>query len=322
MLFLPFKVDLHFNRIPIITVIICLLCVFVFMQQQSSNDKLRYSVVAFCEKINDWEFELALEKIYGESSVRACSSLFAELYFSRNKDEVVAELVAQADDFDSLSEQHGKDYLTQHISRKIKEFDALQLSDLTSELVYRPQTLNVVNMITSAFSHGSWSHLIGNLFFFFAFAASVEMVLGRLKYVALIFALVLGTDIAYSLSVMSLDEPASTLGLSGVVMGMIGVFAYLMPTVNIKCFLWFIVIVRILAVPAWLLALWYVGWDIYELTYSGQDSQINFVAHVSGAFLGFLFGLMFLRENRSLVQSELVELKGKRDFSNALDKNK
>jgi membrane associated rhomboid family serine protease len=94
-------------------------------------------------------------------------------------------------------------------------------------------------------------------------------------------------------------------GLSGVVMGMIALFVFFIPMARVKCFLWLIVIYRRFAVPAWLLATWYIGWDIYALTKSGNPG-VNLVAHVSGAAIGFLVGVVFFRAKRHWAQ-ELVE---------------
>jgi membrane associated rhomboid family serine protease len=160
-------------------------------------------------------------------------------------------------------------------------------------------------MITAAFAHGSWDHLLGNLFFFFAFAASVEMILGMLSYVLIFATLAVGTHLSYSLAMMNVNDALPTLGLSGVVMGMIGVFVYLMPKINIRCFFWFFVIFRIVKAPAWLLAAWYVSWDIYALYFSEDQSAINFIAHLSGATIGFGLGLIFLVERKEKLQIEM-----------------
>jgi membrane associated rhomboid family serine protease len=88
-------------------------------------------------------------------------------------------------------------------------------------------------------------------------------------------------------------------------MGMIGVFVYLMPKINIRCFLWFFIIFRIVKVPAWLLAAWYVSWDIYALYFSDDQSAINFIAHISGATIGFGLGLIFLIERKEEIEEEM-----------------
>jgi membrane associated rhomboid family serine protease len=89
------------------------------------------------------------------------------------------------------------------------------------------------------------------------------------------------------------DSALPTVGLSGVVMAAVAALAIMMPAVRIRCFFWFIVIFRILRVPALLIALWYIGWDIYEMNQLDNKSLINYVAHVSGAAIGALFGAWY-----------------------------
>jgi len=44
---------------------------------------------------------------------------------------------------------------------------------------------------------------------------------------------------------------------------------------------------------AGLIALWYVGWDVYGIYQQGNHSAINYVAHVSGAATGAMFGVYY-----------------------------
>ena len=106
---------------------------------------------------------------------------------------------------------------------------------LTAKLWYQPETFNPVTMLSAALSHGSWSHLIGNLFFFFAFAATVEVILGMWRFVLFTVTLAVGTHIAYSLTSLGMEAPVPTVGLSGVVMGMMGMFAWFLPAHGIRC---------------------------------------------------------------------------------------
>jgi membrane associated rhomboid family serine protease len=101
------------------------------------------------------------------------------------------------------------------------------------------------------------------------------------------------TSLAYSYSVAGTADAVPTLGLSGVVMGMIGFVAVVMPTLGIRCFFWFLLFVRRFSLPSLLLAAWFVGWDIYELHTQDPDSNTNYIAHVSGAATGALIGLVF-----------------------------
>jgi membrane associated rhomboid family serine protease len=100
------------------------------------------------------------------------------------------------------------------------------------------------------------------------------------------------------LSALANGEIVASLGLSGVVMGMIGLSAYLLPRAKIRCYYWFIVIFGSVALPVWVLAIWYIGSDIYVLFAYDDHGLINVMAHVTGGVGGYLFGLLFLRQAR------------------------
>jgi len=187
--------------------------------------------------------------------------------------------------------------MTRVILTEYKRFQGVTPEYLMEKLWYRPASYDVLRMVSAAFSHGSWTHLIGNLFFFFAFAAAVEIILGWWKYLLLILGLAIGTHLAYSLTSLGVAAPAPTVGLSGVVMGMMGMFAWFLPKHGIRCFFWFLVFFKRFAIPAWVLFAWYLGLDIYALT-RADNSGVNLVAHVSGALIGYLSGALFLRSRK------------------------
>ena len=148
-------------------------------------------------------------------------------------------------------------------------------------------------MLTSTFSHGDLAHLLGNLLFFYIFAASVEIVFGALVYFGFIILVTLATSLSYSYAMAGVEGALPTVGLSGVVMSAVAALAVMMPRVRIRCFFWFFVFFRIFRIPALFLAAWYIGWDVYGIYQAGDSSHINYVAHVSGAAVGALFGVYY-----------------------------
>ena len=171
-----------------------------------------------------------------------------------------------------------------------------------------PSTLNPIKAITAVLSHGDWWDLIGNIIFFLAFAPAVEILIqSALKYVAIIIAIALVTAFTYSVSTLVDGTPTPTLGLSGVVMGIVGLSAYLMPKAKIRTFVWFLHFARNLSIPAWMLAVWYIGWDTWELFAYSDNGGINLVAHVSGGIAGYLIGVFWLKRCREEICEELEE---------------
>ena len=180
-------------------------------------------------------------------------------------------------------------------------------SSLTESLMYYPESWNPLKMITASIAHGSWTHLIGNLVFFLAFAPALEALIGStIKYISVMLFISFVVGVSYSISILiGSSESIPTLGLSGVVMGMMGLSAFMMPRAKIKVFGWFIFFWKIFYVPAWVIAVIYIGLDSWEMFTSNDYGGINVVAHVTGGLAGYLYGWLWLKERKEETKKEL-----------------
>jgi membrane associated rhomboid family serine protease len=304
-MFLPYRADLEFTRIPVITWLVCLVCIVVFFKQQQSSRDIAQTAEKYCSQDHPRRFWLTMRKLAGEQADAACPNIMSAIHTSGHPDEAINRLAEHALPWDLMNAAESRAYTVQQLENAYDDFKWSVRPSLTEQLAYNPASYNVWHMVTAAFAHAGWTHIVGNLIFFVAFATTVEIVVGPLAFAAMIFALAIGTHFCYSLSQVMATAPMPTIGLSGVVMGIIGLFAYLAPTARIRCVLWLLVFWRVLRVPAWILALWYVGWDVYSLTHNDGSSHVNFVAHVSGAALGYLSGLVLFRKRKEWVNEHL-----------------
>ena len=74
---------------------------------------------------------------------------------------------------------------------------------------------------------------------------------------------------------------------------MMGALFAIHPTARIKTFFWLLHIVRVLPIPAYWFAIWYVGWNIHNARFAEPGDTTNYSAHLSGAFLGATFGMFY-----------------------------
>lgn len=301
MLFFPYKVDINLKRIPVITILVCLLCLTVYYYQFTNNTAIEQSAVSFCKKNNEKLFGIIVQKITGKNTARNCAKLLYSIHINPKPRHRISSLAEEYHVFDSVNFAKGKEIVINILNKEYGKFKKSVPISLTTKLYYAPSSFSVSKMVTAVFAHGSLGHLLGNLFFFFAFAASVEIIVGFLAFSLIILSFAIGTNLTYSLAMFTNLEALPTLGLSGVVMGMIGLFVFLLPTAKIRCFFWFVVIIRIFRIPAWLLAIWYIGWDFYQLYFAQSSTNINLVAHVSGAFIGLAVGVIFFRNSRPMI---------------------
>jgi membrane associated rhomboid family serine protease len=186
---------------------------------------------------------------------------------------------------------------------------SLQLGiSIAQTLMYYPDSWNPLTMVSAAFTHTSFWHLLGNLVFFLAFAPALEILLDNwLRYLGVMLFVALATGLGYSLwTVITAVEVIPTLGLSGVVMGMIGLAAYLMPHARVRVFCWLIVW-KTFFVPAWVLALIFVGLDVWAMLTLSDSGGVNLLAHVVGGLAGYVYGVLWLGDRKQEISAELAD---------------
>src|ERR1019366_5170299 len=157
----------------------------------------------------------------------------------------------------------------------------------------------VLPFLTSLFLHGSWMHVLGNMWFLYIFGDNVEDYLGHFKY--LVFYILTGVIAMGTQVAVGLHSTVPTVGASGAIAGVLGAYFILYPKARVLT--WFFVFV--LWVPAWVIlgywfALQFLSGTAMMLAFQGQNmGGVAFWAHVggfvSGALLVKLFGERGLR---------------------------
>ena len=298
MLFFPYRFALQLQSIPIVTLLVCVLCLGIYGTQFANQRDYLRDTRAFCERGQSNLHAMMYTNATGKADGDACLSFVLGATLAEDRSAYIAKLARESRGLSGLTAEQSIERTAGFLTEEYRDFSAMVPKLKTRELWYQPHSWNPVTMLSSSFAHGNWAHVIGNLFFYFAFAAAVEAILGHLTYALVILALAFGTNIAYSVAMLPVASPLPTVGLSGVVMGMMGLLTYLAPHGKIKCFYWILIKFGVVAVPAWLLFLWYAGFDAYQLVSSDGQSGINLVAHVSGAAIGYLSGLLFFRRHK------------------------
>ena len=78
----------------------------------------------------------------------------------------------------------------------------------------------VLPFLTSMFLHGSWMHVLGNVWFLYIFGDNVEDYLGHFKY--LVFYLLTGLIAMATQVAIELHSTLPTVGASGAIAGVLG----------------------------------------------------------------------------------------------------
>lgn len=244
-----------------------------------------------------------MARIADARSDSACFDVLLDIDTSQDPAEAIRKMAHGMKPLVGLSAEDSRSYVLDKLTEEFRLYQIRVPTYPDNEFAYYTGSWNPIAMVTSSFTHGSWPHIIFNLIFFYAFATTVEVLIGGFSFIAVIVAISIFSGVFSSMAAGLISEHYATLGLSGVVMGMIGLYAYLLPSGSIRCYYWFIVIFGSVAVPAWALAVWYIGWDVYNLFANVDNGVVDVMAHVTGGAAGYLYGVTFLRARRREIQA-------------------
>ncbi len=161
-------------------------------------------------------------------------------------------------------------------------FEISRLTDVTigpyqtHALVPPPLTI-----LTSLFLHGSVMHVIGNVWFLWVFARSVEAALGPARFA--LFYLFGGVLAAMTQVIMTPGSLTPMVGASGAIAAILGAYTVLYPRARIELLLFLVVFLQIVVVPA------FVGlgiWFLWQLVGNRFDLAIATWAHIGGFAAG------------------------------------
>jgi membrane associated rhomboid family serine protease len=150
-----------------------------------------------------------------------------------------------------------------------------------------------ITILTAMFMHASWSHIIGNMIFLWAFGPEIEDSMGRWRY--LVFYLVGGMVAMLAQVAASPHSTVPNLGASGAIAAVMGGFMVTYPRDRIKSILIIFIFVKITMIPAALL----IGfWFLTQLFNAGQVAHaqsggVAYLAHVGGFIFGAVTAKLF-----------------------------
>jgi membrane associated rhomboid family serine protease len=143
--------------------------------------------------------------------------------------------------------------------------------------------------LTSMFLHGSWMHVIGNMWFLWIFGDNIEDHLGHFKYLA--FYVASGLGAAFAQVILNPHSVVPTVGASGAIAGVLGAYFVLYPRARVL--IWF-PIFFLFYLPAWVtLGYWFAmqflsGAATSIADYSDTRGGVAFWAHVGGFVAGIV----------------------------------
>ncbi|HEC22620.1 MAG TPA: rhomboid family intramembrane serine protease [Chloroflexi bacterium] len=166
-----------------------------------------------------------------------------------------------------------------------------------------------ITIFTSMFMHGSWIHLISNMWALYLFGDNVEDRMGSFRY--LIFYLLSGVFAALTQVFFSPASRVPTVGASGAIAGVLGAYFVLFPTARVITLIpvfflpWFVEISAYFYLGFWFLSQLWSG--LLSLGARGDFGGIAWWAHVGGFVFGMLMVHLFARPYRRHRQAYVDE---------------
>jgi len=163
-----------------------------------------------------------------------------------------------------------------------------------------------ITLLTSMFMQGSWSHIIGNMVFLWAFGPEIEDSMNPLRYA--VFYLLGGVAAMLAQVAFSPASTIPSLGASGAIAAVMGAFLVTYPRDRIRSLLFLLITVRVTFIPAALL----IGfWFLIQLFSVGavadvETGAVAYMAHVGGMIFGAITA-RFFEDRRRMEENELEQ---------------
>lgn len=160
------------------------------------------------------------------------------------------------------------------------------------------------HLLTSMFLHGSWMHLLGNMWFLWLFGNNIEDSMTRPRYLA--FYLLSGLAAAIAQVMANPMSEVPMVGASGAISGVMGAYLVLFPRVRVFTLIPLGFFMHSMALPAWAMLIY---WMVLQLlggigsVFSERGGGVAFWAHVGGFVAGVVLVKIFERRDRVLAHA-------------------
>jgi membrane associated rhomboid family serine protease len=174
-----------------------------------------------------------------------------------------------------------------------------------------PDRAEIIRSIfTCMFLHGSWMHLIGNMWFLYLFGNNIEDRLGHAVYI--VFYILGGLAATAAHYAMYSGSTVPVIGASGAVAAILGAYAVTYPFARVHTLIFIVIFVTVIDLPALaVLGLWFLGQLIsfYGEARMDMSGGVAFLAHIGG----FVAGAIAMPLLNSIVPHPAPRAETKRD---------
>ena len=128
-------------------------------------------------------------------------------------------------------------------------------------------------------------HFAFNMLVLHIYGDNIENYLGRTKYI--IFYFLGGLAAAFFQAIFSRGLDVPMIGASGCIAGIMGAYFVLYPKARINVFMWFIIFIQTIKVPASIVIGFWIITQLINATGSSSDG-VAYFAHIGGFVFGYV----------------------------------
>tara|TARA_B100000989_G_scaffold297952_1_gene285411 strand:- start:4535 stop:5233 length:699 start_codon:yes stop_codon:yes gene_type:complete len=170
----------------------------------------------------------------------------------------------------------------------------------------------IMTLFTSMFMHGGWMHFLGNMLYLWIFSDNIEDKMGRKNFI--VFYLSCGIVAAISQAFANINSQIPMIGASGAIAGVLGSYMYLYPKAKVLVLIPFFIFFTV-KISAYVLLLVWFFLQFFNLTASGNDTSVAWIAHIGGFVYGYLYSLIKYKKNKSIKGKSKLIIKKKGPWS-------
>lgn len=156
----------------------------------------------------------------------------------------------------------------------------------------------IIPVFTYMTLHGSWVHLISNLWALWLFGDNVEDRMGKFRF--LLFYILMGAIAGFTHIIFNSTSIIPVIGASGAISGVMGAYFVMYPSSKITTLVPLFFIPLFIDIPAIIyLAFWFFSQIYSAIVPSLEDvSNIAWWAHIGGFVAGIIFHRLFVVPDR------------------------
>ncbi len=165
-----------------------------------------------------------------------------------------------------------------------------------------PADFTAMTLVSSMFLHGSWSHVIGNMWYLWIFGDNVEDRVGHGRFI--VFYLLCGIAAGLGQIAMDASSTLPTIGASGAIAGVMGAYFVLYPNSRVLTLVFVFFYYEIFELPAivllgfWFLIQLFSAGAIAVTASTYGRGGVAFMAHVAGFIFGMIAVFVFKKRQK------------------------